>query len=81
MNQGLLGVAIYTFFMYQLFAFWQRAPKKSTMDTALGMIFIIFFCKSFLSMAVNNMEIYISLVLGYSIACSRNDVLLKDALS
>ena len=80
-NQGLLGVAIYTFFMYQLFAFWQRAPKKSTMDTALGMIFIIFFCKSFLSMAVNNMELYISLVLGYSIACSRNDVLLKDALS
>lgn len=67
-NQGVVGVLIYAFFIIQLLRFWIAIPNKTFLKTAVGMVFAIFFLKSIFSMSINNSEIYVSLVLGYSMA-------------
>lgn len=67
-NQGILGILVYAFFMFKLFRFWSSISRNVTLKTAMGMIVIIVFLKSIFSMSVNNLDIYVSLVLGYSMA-------------
>lgn len=67
-NQGFLGILIYAFFIIQLFKFWISMSGKTFLKTAMGMVVIILLLKSLFSMSINNLEIYVSLVLGYSMA-------------
>lgn len=67
-NQGIFGIIVYAFFMIKLFKFWLAIPGNSILKTAMGMIVIIIFLKSIFSMSVNNLEIYVSLIFGYSMA-------------
>lgn len=77
-NQGLLGVTIYAIFMYSIFCFWLSLKKSKVLYTAIGIVFIILFVKSFISMSINNIEIYIALVIGYAIAAKQNRLLQTD---
>ena len=67
-NQGFLGIIIYAFFIIQLFRFWFSIYGNTVLKTAIGMAVIIFFLKSIFSMSVNNLDIYVSLLFGYSMA-------------
>ena len=79
-NQGLFGIMIYIMFMIRLFRFWFAISDKSILKTAMGMVVIIFFLKSIFSMSVNNLEIYVSLVFGYSMACYNSNRLARPQL-
>lgn len=67
-DQGIIGIIVYALFIIQLFRFWFAIPVKTILKTAMGMVVAIFFLKSIFSMSVNNLDIYVSLVLGYSMA-------------
>lgn len=67
-NQGFIGVLIYAFFMIQLYKFWKAIHGNTILKSAMGMVLVIILLKSIFSMSVNNLEIYVSLVFGYSMA-------------
>lgn len=67
-NQGLLGIIVYAFFIIQLLRFWFAISGKTILKTAMGMIIVILLLKSIFSMSINSLEIYVSLVFGYSMA-------------
>lgn len=67
-NQGFIGVLIYAFFMIQLYKFWKAIHGNTILKSAMGMVLVIILLKSIFSMSVNNLEIYVSLIFGYSMA-------------
>lgn len=80
-NQGILGIIIYAFFVFKLFRFRFAISGNSILKTAMGMVIIIFFLKSIFSMSINNLDIYVSLVFGYSMAwCNKSRIVVRQAI-
>lgn len=67
-NQGLLGMLLYLFFWISFVKLLMNRSVPPEVKTALAMIFAIYFLKTFFSMSYSGYTLYVSMVLGYSIA-------------
>lgn len=68
MNQGLLGLSIFFVFWKQLYSFWKTTKTYPILYIATGVCLTQMFLKTFFSMSINDMQIYTTCVLGYSVA-------------
>lgn len=66
--QGLLGVVVYIVYYATLFAAFYRSKKAPLIYNILGMVFLIVFISSFISMSYNSLSLAITLCIGYSMA-------------
>ena len=67
-NQGLLGMLLYLFYWISFVKLLMKRHVPPEVKTALAMIFVIYFLKTFFSMAYSGYTLYVSMVFGYSIA-------------
>jgi O-antigen ligase len=67
-NQGLLGMLLYLFFWISFVKLLMKRNVPPEVRTALAMIFVIHFLKTFFSMSYSGYTLYASMVLGYGIA-------------
>lgn len=68
MNQGVFGILIFAYFWKKLYQFWKTTKLYPVLYTAVGVCAIQMFSKTFFSMSINDMQIYITCVLGYAVA-------------
>ena len=66
-NQGLVGVIIFSFFFYRLYKFWRITHPYRVLYIAIGVFSIQIFLKSLFSMSINDMDVYSTCVLGYAL--------------
>lgn len=78
MNQGLLGIAIFATFWKRLYSFWQSTKAYSVLYVAVGVCFIQMLSKTMFSMSITDMQIYVTLVLGYAVAIIQRPELADD---
>ena len=67
-NQGLVGGLLFAYFWYVFFRTCKIAYNRGKTDEiglSLTIIFIICFTKTFFSMSITDMNIYMTSVLGY----------------
>ena len=67
-NQGLVGGLLFAYFWYAFLRTCKKAYNRGKPDDiglAIIIIFIICFAKTFFSMSINDMNIYMTSVLGY----------------
>ena len=67
-NQGLLGMLLYLFFWISFVKLLMNRSVPPEVRTALAMIFVIYFLKTFFSMSYSEYTLYASMVLGFGIA-------------
>ena len=67
-NQGLLGMLLYLFFWIAFVKLLMKRNVPPEVKTALAMIFVIYFLKTFFSMSYSGYTLYASMVFGYGIA-------------
>lgn len=67
-NQGLLGMLLYLFFWIAFVKLLMKRNVPPEVKTALAMIFVIYFLKTFFSMSYSGYTLYVSMVFGYGIA-------------
>ena len=67
-NQGLLGMLLYLFYWISFVKLLMNRSVPPEVKTALAMIFVIYFLKTFFSMSYSEYTLYASMVLGYGIA-------------
>lgn len=68
-NQGIVGVIIYSAYWIAFFLYVFKSKKNSnTLHTALGILFIVFFMKTFFSMSYADIAFSASPVFGYCFA-------------
>ena len=72
-NQGLLGIGVFTVFWLSLKKFWKSAKSYNTLFIAVGMFFVVNFSRTFFSMSINDMKIFCTCVLGYAMAVLRSN--------
>lgn len=79
-NQGLFGFCVFLYYWYVFFLICKKAYKRGKPDEiglALIMVFIICFLKTFFSMSINDMNVFITSVLGfclYGLEFSNNNI-------
>jgi O-antigen ligase len=67
-NQGLLGMLLYLFYWISFVKLLMKRHVPPEVKTALAMIFVIYFLKTFFSMSYSGYTLYVSMVFGYGIA-------------
>lgn len=67
-NNGLLGSFVYALYWIYFIKAWRKLKKYYIISSALGMIFAITFMKTLFSMSYGNLEIYMSIAIGYFFA-------------
>lgn len=67
-NQGLLGMLLYLFYWISFVKLLMNRSVPPEVKTALAMIFVIYFLKTFFSMSYSGYTLYASMVFGYGIA-------------
>lgn len=67
-NQGLLGMLLYLFFWIAFVKLLMNRSVPPEVKTALAMIFVIYFLKTFFSMSYSAYTFYAAMVFGYGIA-------------
>lgn len=67
-NQGLLGMLLYLFYWISFVKLLMKRHVPPEVKTALAMIFVIYFLKTFFSMSYSEYTLYASMVLGFGIA-------------
>ena len=67
-NQGLLGMLLYLFYWISFVKLLMKRHVPPEVRTALAMIFVIYFLKTFFSMSYSGYTLYASMVFGYGIA-------------
>lgn len=70
-DQGVIGVVVFLLFWLSMFSTWIRMKKGQLATTALLIIFISGFIRTFFSMSIGQMPFYYTAVLGYCIVMSR----------
>lgn len=70
-DQGVIGVVVFLLFWLSMFSTWLRMKKGQLATTALLIIFISGFIRTFFSMSIGQMPFYYTAVLGYCIVMSR----------
>lgn len=65
-NQGLLGILVYVYYWIMFYKTWKKSRFDSEIYLATGLILLIFFMKTLFSMSYNDMDVYATLCLGYS---------------
>lgn len=68
-NQGMLGLGIYLFYWISFFLLLRKMKGDSLLHTAFGLLFFIFFMRTFFSMSYDDMNIYSTSVLGFCLGC------------
>ncbi len=63
-NQGVLGFCAYLFYWISFFMAWRKTERTDNMRLAMGLLFFIYFMRTFFSMSYGNMNIYSTSVLG-----------------
>jgi len=71
-NQGLLGLIIYSIYWGSFFSFWRKFKHWDGPYSILGMCFFIYFLKTFFSMSYDSMTIYTAISIGYCAALQSN---------
>ncbi len=66
-NQGVLGIIVFSIFWKRLFSFWLSTKKIPILYVSVGVCFIQLFSKALFSMSITDMQIYVSMVLGYAV--------------
>lgn len=67
-NQGFIGLCFFTYYWYVFFITCKKAYRKGKTDEmglALIFVFIICFTKTLFSMSINDMNVFITSVLGF----------------
>lgn len=64
-NQGVLGLCLYLFYWNSFFASWRKMKNDVFLHFAFGLLFFIFFMRTFFSMSYCDMNIYSTSVLGF----------------
>lgn len=68
-DNGLWMVLLYAFYWISLLFFFLRLRKKNTTAYIItGMFFIVYFCRTIVSMSYNDISTYAACALGYAIA-------------
>lgn len=67
-NQGLLGVVMYLFYWMAAYKEWSSYNRYDTRTLVLGLVFLIYFMKSWFSMSYDGMDVCSTMVLGYCLA-------------
>lgn len=68
-DNGLLMIVLYIVFWIALFLYMVRVRKKNNIAyIMIGLFFIIYFLKTFFSMAYNDISCYAACALGYALA-------------
>lgn len=78
-NQGVIGVIFYMLYFISFYKLWHK--KKNTigyLNSVIGLCFIICFIKTFFSMSYNNMDISISLSIGFILSVIRNHTIYNN---
>ena len=70
-NQGLLGIIIYTIYWINLFNTWRQSTNIEA-KTILALIGIIYFAQTLFSMSYGDMTYVSTSVLGYALATYKN---------
>lgn len=78
-NQGILGFGLYVFYWISFFMVWRKMGRTDNMCFAVGLLFIIFFMRTFFSMSYGDMNIYSTSVLGFCLGESIRMENLKEA--
>ena len=67
---GLLGIIIYFAYLLSFYKTWKMSRRRlcSEYSLAIAIIFFICFARSFFSMSINGMPLYLTSVLGYCLA-------------
>lgn len=68
MAQGLVGVLLFLLYWIAFFKCYRKTNKQSTERLALGLLFFIFFMRTFFSMSYNSMPVYATCIMGYCLA-------------
>lgn len=66
-NNGLVGIALYIWYWICFAYCWLKSKSKES-TWIIGLVFIIYFTKTFFSMSYNAMEFYTTCMLGYALA-------------
>ena len=64
-DQGVLGVTVFVLFWFSMFITFIKMKKNQLVKTALLIIFISGFTRTFFSMSIGQMPIFFTSVLGY----------------
>ena len=64
-NQGLLGILVYVYYWMMFYKTWKKSAFDSEIYLATGLVLLIFFMKTLFSMSYNDMDVYVTLSLGY----------------
>ncbi len=72
LNQGLLGIFIYTGFFIVFFTTWRQHSNNQDIAGALGSLFIILFLKTFFSMSYTEYTLYTCIAFGYCLGFIQN---------
>lgn len=64
-NQGFLGILVYVYYWIMFYKTWKKSAFDSEIYLATGLVLLIFFMKTLFSMSYNDMDVYVTLSLGY----------------
>lgn len=79
-NQGVFGLIIFFVFWKRFYSFLRTTRVYPILYVAVGVCFIQLLSKTIFSMSITDMQIYITIVLGYAIAVMENKRLAYDLI-
>lgn len=71
-GQGLLGLVVFLYYWVCYYKTWRGLKNNKDAFTAVGMLFFIYFVRTFFSMSYSNVSICSSMVLGYYLTSNSN---------
>ena len=77
-DHGILGLLFFISFWKQVYKTWRQTRRNNILHLAFGVCIIQLFMKTWFSMAINDMEIYTTLVIGFTIAALSDSNLLES---
>lgn len=67
-NQGAIGILVYLAFYHRWFQTWRKMESMKVEHLALGLCLLILFMQTLFSMSYNSVSVYLSIVIGFSLA-------------
>lgn len=64
-NQGLFGIIMYITYWIVFLKNWRRIEKRSEERMAVGLVLLVAFLKTFISMSYDDMGIYDTMIIGF----------------